>query len=146
MRKISTILFLLFLTINLIASEVSINVSAPAIYKGENVSFTLTATSSDVEFPNITQIDNFPILGVSSSSSTSIINGSYSKKISKTYTFSPTKNVTIPSFKIKLDGKTYTTNQKDISVLQPSKSKNGDPFIVELKLDKNNLRVGESTK
>ena len=146
MRKISTILFLLFLTIDLIASEVNISVSAPAIYKGENVSFTLTASSSDVEFPNITQVDDFPILGVSSSSSTSIINGSYSKKISKTYTFSPAKNVTIPSFKIKVDNKTYTTKQKDISVLQPSKSKNGDPFIVELKLDKNSLKVGESTK
>jgi hypothetical protein len=146
MKSLGKILFLLFFTINLIASEVSISVSAPAIYKGENVSFTLTASSSDVEFPNITQIDNFPILGVSSSSSTSIINGSYSKKISKTYTFKPTKNVTIPSFKIKVDGKTYTTKQKNISVLQPSKSKNGDAFMVELKLDKNSLRVGESTK
>ena len=145
-QNLGKILFILIFSINLFASNVNITISAPAIYKGETVSFTLTANSSDVEFPNITTIEGFSILGTSNSSSTSIINGNITKKISKTYTFRPTKDVIIPSFNIKVDGNNLKTDSKKISVIKPSKSKNGDDFIVELKIDKQNLKVGESTK
>jgi hypothetical protein len=145
-QNLGKILFILLFSVNLFASNVGISISAPAIYKGESVSFTITTNSSDVEFPNITNIEGFAILGTSSSSSTSIINGSISKKISKTYTFRPTKDVVIPSFKIEVNGDSLKTDAKKISVIKPSQSKNGDKFIVELKLDKQNLKVGESTR
>jgi hypothetical protein len=144
-QNLGKILFLIIFSINLFASDVNINISAPAIYKGETVSFTITANSSDVRFPNINDIEGFAILATSSSSSTSIINSSISKKISKTYTFRPLKNVVIPSFEVIVDGNTLKTTSKKISVIKPSQSKNGDKFIIELKLDKQNLKVGEST-
>jgi hypothetical protein len=91
-------------------------------------------------------VNSYPISGVSNSSSTSIINGTLSKQISKTYTFVPLKSTTIPSYKVFIDSKEYTTKPKKISVLKPTQSKNGDEFKVELSVGDNKLRVGQSTK
>jgi Flp pilus assembly protein TadG len=129
----------------LFAGNVNLTLSAPAIYKGDSVSFTITASGDDVEFPNVTDIEGFVITRTGSSSQTSIINGKVNKTISKTYSFTPTKDVTIPSLNVKVDGATLKTNPKKVSVIKPQASKSGDPFIVELKVDKTNLKVGEST-
>jgi len=130
-----------------IFATVSIKVPNIAIYKGDIATFTLEAQGKgDVEFPNITDVNGYTILGVSKSSSTSIINGKYSKTIARTYSFKPTKDVVIPPFTIKIDGTNYTTSSKKISVIKPQPSKQGDNFVVKLKVDKSNLKVGESTK
>lgn len=126
-------------------ADVKLTVNSPAIYEGELASFTITSTSDgDIEFPNINSIDKYNIVDKSSSQSTTIINGNYSKKISRTYSFAPTKDVTIPAFEIKLDGKVYTTTPQKISVLKPSASKEGEDFIIQVKADKNEVKVGES--
>ena len=145
-QTLGKILFLIFCAVNLIASSVNLRVDSPAIYKGDIASFTITANSSNVDFPDIQDIEDFNILGKSSSSSTSIINGNYSKKVSTTYSFRPTKDVTIPSFSVKVDGNTLQTKPKKISVIKPTKSKNGDKFVVELKVDNTTLKVGQSTQ
>jgi hypothetical protein len=144
-QNLGKIIFLVIFSINVFASNVNIKVSAPVIYKGDTVSFTITANSSDVVFPNISNIKGFRIFGTSSNSATYITNNGIEKQISKTYTFKPTKTITIPSFDIEVDGKILKTTATKISVVKPSQSKNGDEFIVELKVDKNNLKVGEST-
>lgn len=137
------IIYIFFLT-GLFA-DVKLIVNSPAIYEGELASFTITSTSDgDIEFPNINSIDTYNIVDKSSSQSTTIINGNYSKKISRTYSFAPTKDVTIPAFEIKLDGKVYTTTPQKISVLKPSASKEGEDFIIQIKADKNEVKVGES--
>lgn len=134
----------IFLITGLFA-DVKLTVSSPAIYSGEIASFTITSNSDgDVEFPIIDSIDTYNIIKRSSSQSTTIINGKYSKKISMTYSFAPTKDVTIPAFDVKIDGKIYTTNSQKISVLQPSASKEGEDFVIDLKADKNEVKVGES--
>jgi hypothetical protein len=144
-KHLGKIFIILLCSIELIAGTVNLKLSAPAIYKGDNVSFTITANGDDIEFPNITNIDGFAITGTGSSSQTSIINGKVSKSVSKTYTFSPKKDVTIPSLNVSVDGEQLKTQPKTISVIKSQMSKNGDPFIVELKIDKKNLKVGEST-
>jgi len=144
-QHLGKIIFLIFCTINLFASSANIKVSAPAIYEGDSVTFTLSATGKDVKFPNITEVEGYPIMGTSSGTSTSIINGNYTQTISKSYTFTPKKDITIPSFKIEVDGDELSTEAKKISVIKPQASKQGDPFMVELKVDKTNLKVGEST-
>ena len=66
-------------------ADVKLTVNSPAIYEGELASFTITSTSDgDIEFPNINSIDKYNIVDKSSSQSTTIINGNYSKKISRT--------------------------------------------------------------
>ncbi|MDD3055845.1 MAG: BatD family protein [Aliarcobacter sp.] len=125
-------------------ADVKLTVNSPAIYAGEMASFTITSDGDDIKFPTINSIDSYNIEGTSSSSSTTIINGNYSRKISRTYSFSPTKDVTIPSFEIKADGKTYKTQEQKISVVQPSASKDGENFVIEVKADKQEVKVGES--
>ncbi|MEA3314428.1 MAG: BatD family protein, partial [Campylobacterota bacterium] len=144
-QNLGKIIILLLITINIFASGVEVILDRPAIYKGDKVSFTIKASGSDVEFPNIKNIDGYSIDGVSKSSSTSIINGDISKSISQRYTFSPLESVVIPSFTIEIDGKEYKTKAKKVSVLKATQSKKGDDFIVELSTDKNKLYVGEST-
>jgi hypothetical protein len=147
MKKIlGKMLFLILVTTNIFGSSVEIKVSSLAIYSGDIVNFEIKANGSDVEFPQIVDIKGYPILGNSSSSSTSIINGDIKKSISKTYSFRPTKTVTIPSFNIKIDGKNFTTKKKQIIVVKPQRSKDGDKFIVELKIANKDLKVGQSSR
>lgn len=137
-------IFWIFLCTGLFA-DVKLTVNSPAIYAGEMASFTITSNSDgDVEFPEINTVDSYNIINRSSSSSTTIINGNYSKKISKTYSFAPIKDVIIPAFEVKVDGKTYKTEAQKISVLQPSASKDGENFVIQIKADKQEVKVGES--
>ena len=139
------ILILLFLELSLFAN-VKISVDSPAIYKGDNISFTITAEGDDVKFPDIYEVKGNSILGTSSSSQTSIINGVVSKKISKSYTFTPQKSLTIPSFEVEVSGKKYQTKEIKISVLKPTASVNGADFMLELRVDKKEAYVGEEIK
>jgi hypothetical protein len=144
MKKIlGNILLLALLVINLQAG-VKATLSAPAIYKGDSVEFAITANGDDIEFPDIDQIGSYSINGTSSSQSTTIINGNISKQISKVYRFRPLKSVTIPSYKVKVDGKVYKTKELKLKVLKPSANKKGSDFILEMSVDKNEARVGES--
>ncbi|NPA81794.1 MAG: protein BatD [Epsilonproteobacteria bacterium] len=139
------ILSLLFPILTL-AATVSVSVDKKAIYPGDVVFFTINAEGGDkVQFPDITDIGGYPITGTSDSQSTVIINGNVKKTISRTYTFSPTKDVTIPSFEVKIDSKVYKTDPVEIKVLNPSAtaSDKDSPVTLRLKADKKEAYVGE---
>jgi hypothetical protein len=142
-QNLGKIIALLFISINLIAG-VNISVEPPAIYKGESVVFTITADGEDVVFPEIDEVGGFAIEGTSSSQSTTVINGSVKRAISKSYQFSPKKSVKIPSFEVKVDGETFKTKEKKVSVVKPTASKNGAEFVLEAKVDKKTAHVGEA--
>ncbi len=144
MKKIlgNIILISMMMAVTLFAG-VKASLSAPAIYKGDSVSFTITADGSDVKFPEIDEIDGFTIDGTSSSQSTTILNGDVSKQISKIYSFRPTKSVTIPSYEVEVDGKSYKTKKLKVEVLKPTASKNGSDFLVQMSVDKKTAHVGE---
>ena len=127
-------------------ADASIRVDKVALYPGDTVTFTLSAEGSDVTFPSIGSVEEFPILGTSNASSIQMINGSTTRSVSRSYTFSPTHDVTIPSFTIKIAGKDYTTESQKITVLTPKASKSGEPFVLELKTDKKSAYVGEPIK
>jgi len=139
------IFLILFLTIDIFAT-VDVSVSQPAIYKGDIVNFTISADGNSIDFPKIREIGGYPIIGTSSSQSINMINGDITKTISKTYSFKPKKSVTIPSFTVNADSKTYKTKELKVQVLKPQASKNGDPFILEMKLNKKEAFVGEPIK
>ena len=129
--------------INLFAN-VTAHVDTPAIYKGDSINLTISAEGNDIKFPEIDEIDSNPINGTSSSQSTTIINGSMSKTVSKTYSFSPQKSLTIPSYNVEVDGKNYKTKEIKVSVLKPTASKAGSNFIVQMSADKKEVHVGEN--
>jgi len=136
------LLLFILLSINLFANVVA-TVQPQSIYKGDAVTFTITANGEDVKFPKINEIGGFRVEGTSTSQSIQMINSSITKEISKSYIFRPTKTVTIPSFLVEADGETFETTPLKVEVVKQSASHNGDPFVLELKVDKKSVYVGE---
>ena len=136
------VLILIFLS-SAVVANVSMN-SSDKFYSGEAVLFSLEASGSDIDFPEIKTIDGFVVTQNGSSSSISIINGNRTQKISKVYKFFPTKTVIIPKLKIIIDNKEYFTKQKTINEIkaQKTKSKYID-FVIDV--SKKELFVGEQT-
>lgn len=143
LRNLGKIFFIgLFLALGLKA-DVTMRVDKVALYSGDTVTFTLHAQGSDIKFPPIDAIEEFPILGTSDASSIQMINGETMRALSRSYTFSPSHDVTIPSFAIKIAAKTYQTKAQAIKVLTPKASSEGEPFVLALKADKQSAYVGE---
>ena len=135
-------LILLFLS-SVVFAGVKVSVNPPAVYKGDMVQLTITAEGDNIEFPQIAQVGDSPVMGTSSSQSVNIINGNISKTISKTYTFRATKSLKVPSFIVKIDGKEFKTKEQSLKVVKPTASHRGQPFVLEMSLDKNISYVGE---
>jgi len=143
-KRILGKIFLLFiLTVNSLYAEPTVSLSSPVIYRGDSVDVTITADGKSIEFPNINEIEGFPITGTSTSESINIINGATTRTKSQNYHFRPTKSITIPSFKVRVDDKEYTTQTLELKVSKPVASKNGSPFVLEMTLDKKEAYVGE---
>jgi len=132
---------LLILPIFLLAF-VNVNVNKKNIYPGEEVIFTIEATGNDIKFPQIKDIEGFPVQGTAVTQNITILNGNMQKSISKSYIFFPTKSVTIPSFKVEIDSKTYKTSPIKITVTKPKQTKNSD-FKLELSANKTKAYIGE---
>jgi len=141
-QTLGKLFLILFLSVNLFA-DVKVSVSSPAIYSGDAVNFTISADGESIEFPQIGDIEGYTIIGTSSSQAINMINGDITRTTSKTYSFRPQKSVTIPSFTVKSDGQTYQTKELNVNVLKPTASKNGSPFVLEMKLNKHDVHVGE---
>ena len=148
MKKISIlgkILLIALLPIYLLAGSVSATIDKTAIYPGDSVTLTLSATGSDIEFPKIDKIDNYPVADSGTSTSIVIMNGDMKKTLKRSYSFSPDKNVTIPSFTVKVGGKEYKTQPINVSILDPKTAiKNGADASLQMVVDKNSSYVGEA--
>jgi len=139
------LLMVLFLSpVWLMAISFQVNVDKKEILIGDTVTFTITAEGEKIDFPVINSIEDFPILGTAQRSNISIINGDIKKSLSKSYTFAPMKDVTIPSFEIKINGKTYKTDPIKVKVtkVDPSVS-NGSDATLTMSVDKRKVHVGE---
>ncbi len=140
------LLLLLLAAIPLMAGGVLAKLDRSEIFRGESANLTITAEGDRVEFPLISEIDGAPVLGTSSAQNTTIINGKVSQSRSKTYTFAPKKSVQIPSFNVTVDGKVYKTDPLTLKVVKPAPSKAGAPYVLEMKLEKSRVHVGESVR
>jgi hypothetical protein len=146
MKKIlGRVIIFLSLSLSLYAG-VSASVDKSAIYSGDVVNYTITAEGKNPQFPNLNTIAGYGVMGVSTSQSVNIINGNYKSTISKTYSFAPTKSLVIPSYLVKVDGKEYKTNEIKITIVKPSQATSGSKFSVSMKMDKNDVYVGEPIK
>ena len=145
MKKIlgSLLIFLLTLSAN-----VSLKTDKLALYPGDTLNITITASGKDIKFPDIDNIAGFDIVGIANGSSTTIINGNITNSQTKTYTITPNHSFTIPKLKVIVDGKAEFTKEKKITLLNPSQtptSTKGGDYELLLKADKTHLKVGEST-
>jgi len=147
MRQIFGKIFLILLLFNInMSAGVDVSISSPVVYKGDIVNFTISADGNNIEFPELQQIAGYRVIGTSSSQSINIINGNTTKTISKTYSFKPNKSVIIPSLTVKVDGDIYKTEELKVRVLKPQASKNGEPFVLEMRLNKKEAFVGEAVE
>ncbi len=108
----------------------------------ENYVFEIEADGTDVEFPKIDKIDNYIVSNLGTSRTMTSINGNVVNKIKKTYAIKPTKEFTLPSFEIKVDGKTFKTKEKLVKEVIPSKTKSKN-FDFKISLNKTTLYTGE---
>ena len=123
-----------------------VNLKAPdSFYKGEQVVFSITGTGGKIEFPDIKNIDGFLLQSAGTSNQTTIINGVRNQSLTKNYVFIPTKDITIPSFEIKINGEIERTKPKTIKMNQVKKT-TSKYYDLTISIDKRNTYVGEEIK
>ncbi len=130
----------------LFGAGVTASLDKSEIYRGDTATLTITVEGEDVTFPVIAKIGDAPVQGTANAQNTTIINGRVSQSKSRSYTFAPQKSTKIPSFNVTVDGKVYKTQPLIIKVVKPTASKAGAPYMLEMKLDKHRVKVGESVR
>ena len=144
MKKISILGSILILLFPLfLFGGVSASVDKRAIYPGDSVTLTITASGKNIEFPKIDKIDNYDVRDSGVSTNIVIINGNMTTTKKKLYSFNPDKNVTIPSFSVKVDGKEYKTAPIAIKILDSKSAKALRDASLELRANKNISYVAE---
>ena len=124
---------------------VTAKLSKKIIYNGDQVRLIIEAEGEDIKFPDLVDIAGYPVLGTSSSSSMTIINGDMKKTISKSYVFQPDKDVVVPVYKVVVDGVEKMTPPLRLRVAKASKAI-GDSVRLEMSVDKKEAYVGEPIK
>lgn len=132
------------------ADDVQATVSNTEVVSGNAVELRIRAVGDDVVFPDIQTIDGHSVLGThsGSSSSYSYVNGEMKSQHSttKTFTFVPTQNMTIPSYEIQIDAKGYKTKPIEIKMLKSNEpaGQNDALFSLQMQANKTKVMVGES--
>lgn len=135
-------IFLSFLFISSLFANVKIDINQNAI-KGERLDFSIVAIGTSITFPKIESIAGFPVQEVGTSSSTTVVNRTISKKIKKTYAFYPKDDFIFPSLQFNIDSNEFYTKEKRIKVQSASKTKS-NYFDFFIKSNNNDLYVNES--
>ncbi len=123
-------------------ADVQESVDKNALYRGDSVTYTISVSGKDVEFPTITSIDGNPILSTSGSQNISIINGDFQKTVSKSYIFTPKDSLEIPSYKVLVNGGVEMTKPIAVKIVEPSQDKSA-PVVLDIRLSKESAHVGE---
>ena len=146
---IKIVLTLLVMSISLFGAGVKLRLSSTEVVEGNALTVQIIAEGKNIVFPTIDNVGGFPTEGnsVSSKMESTYINGVFSSKSLKTlrFEFYPETDMTIPAFKVTIDGKKYQTEPVKIRVIKPSEvtaaSANG--YTLRIKSDKKKVFVGE---
>ena len=142
--KIWAVIMLLATT--LWAGSVTATLDKNEVYRGDTVNLQIRAEGEHVTFPVIAEIGGAKVVGTSTAQQTTIINGAVTQSKTRSYTFVPQKTTKIPPFSVTVDGKVYKTAPLQVRVVKPTAAKAGAPYILEMKLDKHRVKVGESVR
>jgi hypothetical protein len=120
-----------------------VSLQAPtSFYQGDSVEFSISASGKDIKIPQIDTIEGFVVQSLGTSTQTNIINGARTDKYIKNYAFKPTKDITIPAFKIEINGKIETTKPFEIKMQKVEKTVSNE-YDLTLSIDKKEVFVGE---
>ena len=138
-----TIIGLLLLPV-LVWADVTAKLSKSIIYNGDQVRLVLKADGSNIEFPDLTDIGGYPILGTSNHSNIIYNSGSMTESLTRSYIFQPTKDVAIPAYKVIVDGVEEMTAPLILRVTKASGAISiKDSVRLEMSVDKKEAYVGE---
>jgi len=146
---LKTVLMLLVTSATLFSAGVKLRLSSTEVVEGNALEVQIIAEGKNIVFPTIDNIGGFPTEGnaVSSKLESSYINGTFSSKSLKTLrlAFYPETDMTIPSFKVTINGKTYQTKPIQIRVIKPSAvtAQSVDGYTLRIKSNKKHVYVGE---
>ena len=125
-RNFCVIILLLMVTIQTsLAAEVSAELSPKQVSLGEASLLTVSVSGAEsVSDPVLPDVAGLRFAGSGQSQSTTWVNGKMSAKIDFTYYIVPNTagSFTIPSFEVKADGKSYTTEPQRLKVLKANQS------------------------
>jgi len=134
MKRLYSILILLFFFIGLAAAQVTLKLQAPSQTEvGRKIRVSYVANTQDVEDIQVGEFPGFNVVygpSTSSSSSFSMINGKTTQSSSLTFTYvivaKEEGKFTIPSATIKVGGKAYKSGSAVIEVLPSSGNTQGN--------------------
>ncbi len=141
-------LYIAFFTV-LNAAEVTAELSQKEVVAGNTVQLRIKATGGRAAFPDIQQIEGVRVQGRSQTQNNSIsyINGTMSNThtTSLILTFSPQKDMTVPSYGVNIDGMVYKTKPMKIKVVKASAPgvASNMKYSLQMRADKKVLIVGE---
>lgn len=124
-------------------AAVKATVDNPAVFRGDPVTLTLSASGNDIRFPALNEIAGYPIRSRGTSRNISIINGRTTRTVEQRLVFVPQKSVTIPALDITVDGRLEHTLPLRVKVLEPKAAPKGAPVQMQMKLSKSEAYVGE---
>ena len=123
-------------------ADIKLNMPASFV-ENEAFVFSIEVNGDDIIFPKLKEILGSELQELSSSTSTSIINSTISKKIKKIYAIYPQKDFIFPSLTFDINGKAFITREKSIKLKALSKTKS-NIFDLTIRSNKNDLYVGEN--
>ncbi|MBU0631148.1 BatD family protein [bacterium] len=141
MKNLGKIILFLIFSIDLFAA-VSADVDQRVITPGNVVNFTLQVSGSGFEKPSIDTLCGVNVLGRSSQTSISGVNGQFTKTQTLSYSFSPEHTCTIDPIEVKTDEGTVTTKPIKIEV-RPLSADAKARFSLSYETDKKDVYVGE---
>lgn len=141
--KMKKIIIIYLLCLSWLFASVSATVSQSEVVRGDEVTLSLSATGNSIEFPPINEIAGYPVESSEQSQSITIINGRTTKTLTNSYTFTPLKSVTIPSYEIKVDGKIEKTKPISIKVVSQASAGQSPSFTLSMIANKDEAYVGE---
>ncbi len=137
-KAIAVLLLPIVLTAN-----ISISTDRPSATKGDIVALTIKATGSDIKLPDIKSILSSPVIGTSSSVSTSISNSGMTTTKSKIYQFVANQSGDIGPYDVQINGKTEQTDTVRLKVGKPKASTIDDDLFATATASQTDLYVGE---
>ena len=136
------ILWFLLLPILLFAN-VEVFVNKKVLVKGEPLIISIKADGKDIKFPKIDNVAGYRVVSGGTSTNMQIINGKISESQTKQLVIYPDKNLTLPSFKVEVNGKVYKTKPIKVEVVKPAQTKG--KFELDMNISKSSLYLGESS-
>ena len=154
MKRLYSIITLLFIIVEFVSAQVTLKIQAPAQTEvGRRIRVSYVANTQDVEDIQVGDFPGFNVIygpSTSSSSSYTIINGktSQSSTLTFTYTLLATEEgkFSIPAAAIKVGGKTYKSSSSVIEILPSSGNTQGNNQQSQAGRQQNNNASNQRTK